>query len=148
MQLTKNFTISELVASGTAAAHGIDNTPTSEQIDNLRILANALQQVRDLLGHPIIVTSGYRSTALNRAIGGSTSSSHAEGLAADFTCPEFGTVQQTCEAIRDSSLPFDQLIYEQKPSVQWVHLGMGSKMRRDVLSWSKKSGYVPGIISL
>lgn len=148
MSLSENFTLAELTRSSTAESKGIDNTPTSAQVENLRRLASALEDVRVLLGgKPIIITSGYRSAALNRAVGGSQTSSHSDGLAADFVCPRFGHVMQICESIRDSGLQFDQLIYEQG-ATEWVHLGVGERMRRQVLSWSRADGYVQGIVRL
>lgn len=148
MQLSPHFNLSEFTRSDTAQARGISNEPGPAHLANLRKLADRLEEVRALLGQPMAISSGYRSPALNRAVDGSTTSSHSIALAADFTCPKFGTVMQTCVAIRDSALPFDQLIYEQTPGGEWVHFGMGPKMRREVLSWSKRTGCVPGIVEL
>jgi uncharacterized protein YcbK (DUF882 family) len=73
--ITKNFTLSELVASDTATRLGIDNVPDKKAEANLRLLATTiLQPLRDRYGKPIIVTSGYRCTALNKAVGGVASS--------------------------------------------------------------------------
>ena len=70
-KITKNFTLSELVASDTATRMGIDNSPDDKATANLRLLATAiLQPLRDKYGKPITVTSGYRCTALNKAVGG------------------------------------------------------------------------------
>ena len=144
IRLSDHFLLSEFTRSATAQAQGIDNTPGPEHLANLRQLAATLERVRDVLGHPILVSSGYRSPALNRAVGGSATSDHANGLAGDFTCPGFGSVQQVCEAIVAAGIPFDQLIYEQG-NTQWVHLGIGTRMRRQVMSWSPARGYVAGI---
>jgi len=149
MQLSPHFTLDEFVRSSTAAARGIANTPGPVHLANLRILAAHLEGVRALLGNPIPITSAYRSPALNQAVGGSATSDHANGLAADFTCPRFGSVIQVCEAIAASRIDFDQLIFEQKPGgIEWVHLGFGPRMRRDVLSWSPSARYVSGIKKL
>jgi len=144
-RLTNNFTLAELLRSDTATARGIDNMPGSVERANLDRLAAVLQEVRDMLGHPMLVSSGYRSPALNRAVGGSPTSDHVRGLAADFTCPGFGSVRDVCEAIAASSIAFDQLIYEQGARSEWVHLGVGPRMRRQVLSWSPTWRYQAGI---
>ncbi|VFR32617.1 Phage protein [plant metagenome] len=138
----------ELTRSDTASARGIDNTPGPAHLANLQRLAETLEQVRALLGHPMLISSGYRSPALNRAIPNSSSTSdHSNGLAADFTSPRFGTVRKICEAIIASGIKFDQLIYEQG-STKWVHIGIGPRMRREVLSWSPARRYVPGLVDL
>ena len=86
MNLTKNFTLSEMVRSTTASQRKIDNTPSAEVISNLIFLCReVLQPVRDMTGRPLRVNSGYRSEALNRAVGGSKTSDHRFGLAADVT---------------------------------------------------------------
>ena len=95
MQLTKNFTLEELVHSDTANAKGIDNTPTQEIIDNLKELAeNVLQPIRDKWGKPLTVNSGYRCKELNKAVGGVSTSQHQKGKAADI---EAGTNEDNKE---------------------------------------------------
>ena len=143
-QLTPNFHLREFTRSATALAHGLDNTPTTAHRENLLRLAKTLESVRLLLAHPILISSGYRSAQLNQLVGGSATSDHALGLAADFTCPGYGSVEDVCRAIADSSIPFDQLIFEQG-GTHWVHLGIGARMRRQTLSWSPKTKYVNGI---
>ncbi|WGS46059.1 D-Ala-D-Ala carboxypeptidase family metallohydrolase [Burkholderia sp. JSH-S8] len=134
--LTAHFTLEELSASDTARRRGIDNTPSAAVAANLRRTAEALERVRDLLGaRPVIVTSGYRSSALNHAVGGVPNSAHLAGLAADFVCPRFGAPLDICRAISASSIEFDQLIQEGT----WVHIGLaavGAKPRRQVLTAS------------
>lgn len=130
-KLTKNFFLSELLASETAARRGIANAPTGADLGNIRnFLAPGLQAVRDLLGVPMVVSSGYRGPALNKAIGGSSSSQHMVGLAADFTAPGFGTPLKICRAIMASGLVFDQMIMEGT----WVHISFSAKPRRQVLT--------------
>ena len=86
MKLSQNFSLKELVASQTADRKGIDNTPTDEHIENLKLLCeNVLQPVRDEWG-VVSVSSGYRSPSLCLAIGSSEKSQHARGQAADFEC--------------------------------------------------------------
>lgn len=134
--LTAHFTLEELTASDTARRRGIDNTPAAAVRANLHRTAETLERVRDLLGgRPVIVTSGYRAAALNRAVGGVPNSAHLSGLAADFICPKFGAPLDICRAISASSIEFDQLIQEGT----WVHIGLaanGAKSRRQVLTAS------------
>lgn len=147
MQLTPHFRLIEFTRSATAAARGIDNTPSDEHLRNLHKLAEFLEGVRELLGHPIIITSGYRSPELNKAVQGSATSSHCHGLAADFHCPGYGSDFDVCRMIAASRLKFDQLIFEQANST-WVHLGIDERMRRDVMSWRRGKGYRSGIVRI
>lgn len=147
MQLAPNFTLAEMTASDTARRRGIDNTPTEAELANLRRLAETLQLIRDHLGHPVIITSGFRNEALNRAVGGVPNSAHRRGLAADFTCPRFGTTLQTCRAIDEAGIAFDQLILEYKASGSWIHLGLapaGNKPRRQRLTEYVGQGTIHG----
>ncbi len=148
MQLTPHFLLREFTRSDTAKRLGIINSPNAAQTENLKQLAFKLEEVRKLLGHPVIITSGFRSPALNRAVGGSTTSDHSHGLAADFHCPGFGSVEEVCRAIADSNIDFDQLIFEQGSRSDWVHFGVGDRMRREVLSWKSGKGYVRGVLKL
>jgi hypothetical protein len=133
-QLTPNFTLEELVASQTASRLNIDNTPSDEIIDELTRVARFLEAVRELLGQkPIIVSSGYRSVALNAQIKGAPNSQHCLGQAADILIPAFGDPLAVCRAIRDSGLPFDQLIQEGT----WTHVSIpaaGTAPRGQVLT--------------
>ena len=82
--LTKSFTLEELVFSQTAAREGIDNTPAAAHVRAMRALCtNVLQPLRDAVGAPLVVSSGYRSPRLNKFVGGSARSQHMEGKAAD-----------------------------------------------------------------
>lgn len=138
--LTLHFTLAELTHSQTANRLGIDNTPTSEIIDNLTRTAQTLERVRVLLGsRPITISSGYRSPDLNRVVKGARASAHLFGLAADFICPGYGTPLQICKAIAASNIDFDQIIQEGT----WVHLGLakaGEKSRRQVLTANFSGG--------
>lgn len=81
----RHFTLSEFTRSDTAERYGIANTPNESQVRNIECLcALILDPLRDIVGHPIYITSGYRSPRLNRLVGGSITSAHKEGLAADF----------------------------------------------------------------
>lgn len=123
-QLTHNFTLEELCASATAKARGIDNTPTKEVVVNLTHLAiKVLQPLRSSIGKPLKINSGYRSPALNRAVGGVSNSQHMTGQAVDISIQ--GDMQwgkQLFNYIR-RNLPFDQLIWERnKQGVYWIHV--------------------------
>ena len=134
MRLSENFSLEELTASETAARKGIDNTPSEDVINNLKRLAAALQEVRALLNHrAILISSGYRSPELNQAVGGSATSDHCKGLAADFICPSYGTPNDIVRAIAASGLSFKQVIREFD---SWVHLSIpeeGQEPRKQAL---------------
>ena len=132
MQLTEHFALSEFTVSETAARHGIDNTPTPAIIENLKLLAQLLENVRHFLGdRPLIITSGYRSPHLNAIVKGHMESAHVEGLAVDFICPGFGTPYQVCRALHNSQMAWDQLIHE---FGAWTHFAIGGKWRRESLT--------------
>jgi zinc D-Ala-D-Ala carboxypeptidase len=135
--LTSHFTLAEL----SVTRHG-DNAPPPVVVERLRaVTAPMLEQVRTLLGdRPIIVTSGYRSPAVNTAVGGVATSAHLTGYAADFICPAFGTPLEVCATISRSTLDFDQLIQEGT----WVHLSVDPRMRREVLTRAG-AGFSPGL---
>ena len=144
MNLSAHFTLEVFVHSEIAERRTIDNTPDADSMENLLILAGHLEDVRALLGHPILISSGYRSPKLNTVIGGSTNSAHCRGEAADFICPAFGTPREIALAIAASDLKFDQLIWEGT----WVHFGIGEKMRQELLTATFEDGkasYTNGI---
>jgi len=125
MRLTTHFSVEEFVASQTADRRDIDNSLTSNLLASARHTCNGLEQVRSLLGGlPILISSGYRSPELNRAVGGSRGSQHMLAQAVDFTCPGFGSVADTIEKIMQSDIPYDQLIREfaTVPGRGWVHI--------------------------
>lgn len=130
MKLTEHFDLSEFTVSDTALRTGIKNIPSPNQIGNLKILAEGLEQVRNLLNNPLFITSGYRSPTLNRFIGGSATSAHCQGYAADFKCPSFGKPVDIVAKIKDSGIKYDQLINEGV----WVHLSFAPEMRQQTLS--------------
>lgn len=127
--LSEHFSLPELTFT---QQRGIDNTPTPAVVTALRETAAVLEQVRSLLGgKPITVTSGYRSPAVNAAVGGVANSAHVLGRAADFICPGFGTPLEVCHAIERSGIAFDQLIHE---FGAWVHIAWSPNPRRQVLT--------------
>ncbi len=133
MNLSEHFTLAELTASDTAARQGIDNTPSPEIVGELRRTAELLERVRDILKAPIIVTSGYRCLALNRAIGSADTSAHVRGMAADFKAPGFGSPLEVCRRLQmyAEALDYDQLIFEFSA---WTHIGRADAPRRQDLT--------------
>lgn len=124
MQLTQHFTLAELTASTTAQRLRLDNTPPPELVPRLVRTAEMLERIRSTLGVPVVVTSGYRSRAVNAAVGGVTSSDHAQGHAADIVAPRYGTPTQIARTLAPlvSVLGIGQLILEGVKGKQWVHV--------------------------
>ena len=151
--LSEHFSLVEFTASQEATRHNIGNTPSEKAVENLRMLATLLEQVRELLGgNSIRISSGYRSLALNRHIGSSDTSAHIFGYAADFTCPSFGTPLEVAKKIAGSNLKFDQLICEgiapHLPEGKWIHISCDPRNRRQLLTANFKGGkafYTMGI---
>lgn len=120
-KLTENFTLDEFLQSQTAARHDINMDPPPEVVDNLRRLCvDILQPLRDAIGVPIRITSGYRPAELNTRIGGSLTSAHMFGRAADIQVPGRSPLD-IAVIIRNMNLPYDQVIHE---FGQWVHVGI------------------------
>ena len=137
MQLTPNFTLEELTASGTAARLGIDNTPNAVEISNLRRLAYMLQELRNMFDAPIFINSGFRNKELNQAVGSSSSSQHLKACAADIRVSGY-TPREAVRKIIDSGISYDQVICEYD---SWVHISIpsevGVKARKNALTIDK-----------
>ena len=123
IRLSEHFTLAELTVSETAARRGLDNSPPPSALGNLVRLAATLEQVRGLIGRPIIVTSGYRSVHVNELVNGSTGSAHITGRAADIIAPAFGSPLALARAIEASGMRYDQLILE---FGRWVHIAIAA----------------------
>lgn len=123
MKLTEHFTLTEFVRSETADRNHIDNTPTQEVIDNLRALCrNVLEPARVAFCAPIHITSGYRCTALNKAVGGKPTSQHLRGEAADLQVRGMENLRKLYRVIKDHGV-FDQLLFESnKAGARWIHV--------------------------
>jgi hypothetical protein len=148
MRLSAFVTVAALLRSDTARRLAIPNRPPARVLRNLVRLARGLDRVRRLLGHPLEISSGYRSPALNREVGGSARSRHQLGLAADFVCPAYGTPYRIARALARARVPFDQLIYEygDHPDGGWVHVSFARRPRREALTIrARGGGYRPGI---
>ena len=125
------FTMGEFIRSDTAAKLGIDNRCKMEHVPNIKALvANVLDPLRAAYGKPIRITSGFRCPELNKAVGGSPTSQHMSGMAADIV----GTPNTPAEntrlfyLIQSLELPFDQLIDEK--GMRWVHVSFSLKINR------------------
>lgn len=123
MNLSEHFTYAELTGSDAAARLGMDNTPPPDVLENLKRLASFLEQVRAVVGKPLIISSGYRSVEVNRAVGGSATSQHCKGCAADFRVSGM-TPKQVVGMIVKSKLQYDQVIEE---FTSWVHISIPNK---------------------
>jgi hypothetical protein len=160
MQLSKNLALSEVTRSETAKRKGISNMPTPEHLENFKKLAEKVfQPIREHFGKPIHISSGYRSAALNKAIGGAgktvngvyiPSSQHCTGEAIDIDMDGTSiTNRQIFDFIKDN-LEFDQCIFEfgTEENPDWVHVSYEStgKQRKQILRAKKvgsKTTYVP-----
>ena len=126
----KYFTVRELTRSDTAARKGIDNTPTPTAEQHLRSLVeHVLDPLREAYGKPIYVNSGYRSPALNSAVGGTRNSQHMKGQAADIRAGTPIETRRLGRLLQASDLPFDQLIFY--PT--FLHVSWSPTPRRQVL---------------
>ena len=149
MNLSPHFTLAELTRSQTAIRHGFSNAAPAGVVKALTLLCEmVLEPVREHYGRPVIVTSGYRSPRLNRAIGVSASSQHCFGEAADFTVSGVSNIE-VCRWM-EAHLNYDQLIYE-FGEAGWVHCSYSAaQMRNMELSAKRIRGrtqYLTGIIA-
>ena len=141
MNLSRNFTLSELTKSDTAIRKGINNNPNAEQIEKLKALCeNILQPVRDHFGR-VKITSGFRSVDLCMAIGSSANSQHAKAEAADFECVGVDNAE-LADWIKNN-LPYDQLIVEYytpgEPNSGWIHCSYIPDQPRASYLWAYRS---------
>ena len=152
MNLSPNFTLSEMTKSEAALRHGIDNTPNQEQIESLMALAqNVLQPVRDHFKRGVKCNSGFRAPAVNQKVGGSPTSDHCKGQAADIEIPGVSNYD-LAKWIADN-LKFTQVILEfytqGVPDSGWVHVSYDpSKLKNEALTAVKKDGrtvYLTGL---
>ena len=117
----RHFTIAELTRSATARRLGIDNTPPARAIRALTSLVDdVLDPLRDAWGGPIRVNSGYRCPELNKAVGGTPSSQHQHGEAADITVGSRSANRRLLALIKRLDLPVDQCIDEK--GCRWIHV--------------------------
>lgn len=148
MNISKHFRLEEFLRSEYATRHNINMTPPAVVRNNLTALAvNVLDPLRDRARCPIVVTSGYRPVLLNTKIGGSNTSQHVFGEAADIIATKINPYN-LCKMIIDAKLPFDQLIYE---FGEWTHVSFKARgpQRGQVLTAKKVNGqtkYLSGLV--
>ena len=140
--ISKNITYKEATRSDTAKRLSIDNTPDAEQLENMkRVAENVFQPVRENFDCPIYVSSFFRSEELNKAMKGSSSSTHMKGEAMDLDADVFGKVTnaQIFHYIKDN-LEFDQLIWEfgTEEEAAWVHVSLSKNNNRNQILVAKK----------
>ncbi len=154
MNLTANFTLEEMTKSETALRHDMDNTPGETEIANLKLLAeNVLQPVRDHFGKGVKVNSGFRHPEVNAKVGGSKTSDHCQGQAADIEIP--GVANADLAQWIVDNLDFRQVILEFYtpgiPDSGWVHVSyVAGDNKKQVLTATKKDGktvYLPGLVA-
>jgi hypothetical protein len=153
MQLSKHLSLAEVTRSDSAKRNGISNEPTAAHLENFKLLAEKVfEPIREHFKVPIHISSGYRSAALNKKIGGSLTSQHCSGEAVDIDMdgsPSGVTNANVFNYIKDN-LNFDQLIWEfgTSSNPDWVHVSYEStgKQRKQILKAVKvggKTSYVP-----
>ena len=154
MKLTENFSLAEMTKSETALRLDLPNDPEPDHLENMKALAeNVLQPVRNYFGMGVKVNSAYRHPDVNKAVGGSTTSDHCKGMAADIEIPGIPNAE-LAEWIQDN-LEFRQLILEfytpGVPDSGWVHVSYNSSdNKKQVLTAMKENGktvYKPGLIA-
>jgi zinc D-Ala-D-Ala carboxypeptidase len=153
-QLTKNFSLHELTKSETAARRGMDNIPSDTEIANLKTLAEkVLQPIRDHYARGVHVNSGFRHPDVNAAVGGSRTSDHTRGMAADIEIP--GVANAELAAWIQQNLDYTQLILEFYtpgiPDSGWVHVSYDpANLKKQVMTAMREGGktvYKPGLIA-
>lgn len=146
MNLSKNFTLEEMIRSGTASRLGFKEqfTPDSEVKENLTALCvHVLQPLRDFLKQSLFVSSGYRCPRLNKAIGGANGSQHLSGEAADINATGTMSNNEIIAAIKHAKLPIDQCIVEfrdENGEPNWIHVSYSDKRRGEFLEAYKDNG--------
>jgi hypothetical protein len=154
VNLSKNFTLHEMTKSETALRHDLDNTPSQDVISNLQALAvNVLQPIRDHYGTGVKVSSGFRHPEVNARVGGSRTSDHCRGMAADIEIPGVSNAE-LAEWIK-ANLPFTQVILEFYtqgiPDSGWVHVSYDpANLKKQALTAVKQDGktvYLSGLMA-
>ena len=137
---TEYFTLEEMLATST----GLPNDPPAALLPKIEDTMRRMDEVREALGKPVRITSGFRSPAVNLRIGGSRTSDHMLGCAVDFVCANMDP-KDICNVLLDAYIEFDQLIAEYRNGKRWVHIGFGTKMRRQVLTY-RDGKYLTGLV--
>jgi hypothetical protein len=144
MKLSENLELSEVIRSESAKRLGVNNTPTAEHIENLKVLAEKIfQPIRDHFGVPIRISSGYRSAALNKKIGGAKKSDHLVGKAIDIDQDNTSITNAQVFDFIKNNLKFSQLIWEfgTDKNPDWVHVSYDPKnLKCQILKAIKQNG--------
>ena len=124
--MARYFKVAEMLKSETAEKNKIQNTPSVEVQQNIEELLEVLDGLREFYRKPIKITSGYRSTELNKLVGGSPTSAHVIGYAADLQPVQGSFENFKAEVLRwlNTGIKFDQCIIERNKNTQWVHFGL------------------------
>lgn len=123
--LSPHFKLREFTYSSTAESHGLVNDPPPHHIRNLhRLCTFIMEPIRELFGSPVVITSGYRSKELNDLVGGTASSAHLEGRAADFHIPGWTAIEVFKVVEKDIDIHYDQLIHEIRNGTEWLHVSI------------------------
>lgn len=146
INLSEHFTLAEAIFSASAQKHKIDNSPWPDDLKNMKFTASRMEYVRTILDNKqILVSSWYRSHALNKVVGGAQTSQHSKGQAVDFRCPGYGTIQRIAKVLilNKDTLQYDQIILE--PT--WIHISFISegKPRGNELTYTGPGTYSQGI---
>jgi hypothetical protein len=148
MKLSKYVSLAEVTRSDTAKRKGIDNSPTAEHLENLKVICDEVfDKVREHFGVPIYISSGYRSAALNKAIGGSATSDHNNGRALDLDQDGHGNGVRNKDVFNYiiNNLEFDQCIGEFQRAdgdFDWVHVGYrkGANRKQILIAYRDAAG--------
>lgn len=133
MRLSPHFDLSEFTRSDTARVMKIDNVPNLQEIENLTNLCiHVLEPARQKTNAQIYVTSGFRSPALNNAVGGVPSSQHCKGLAADLRIYTQFYTDNLVSALKETD--FDQLIFEKSGAGKWIHISWSPNPRHQIIN--------------
>ncbi len=144
-RLSPHLTLAEFTHSDTAARLGLDNSLPENLLEAAMQTGVMLERVRNVLGTPMLISSGYRCPALNKAIGSGPASDHTKAEALDFKSPRFGTPLAVCHALLPllQQLGIGQMIYEHS----WVHISTRSPIKAaNAVLTASRDGYVMGII--
>lgn len=135
----KNFKAYDFFKSETAEKNGVLNIPEpyimNKVLDNMIILANKNQEIRNFLGYPLYFSSAFRCLILNRILGSKDSSQHRLGQATDGTCPGFGTPEEVVLAIKKEGIEVDQCLIEKKGNKRWFHISIKSFNNRNQFAY-------------
>ena len=154
MKLTANFSLEELTKSETALRFGLDNTPNDQELSNLVALCDSvLQPIRDHFGKGVKVNSGFRDPEVNAKVGGSKTSDHCKGMAADIEIP--GVANADLAQFIVDNMTFRQVILEFYtpgiPDSGWVHVSYDiTDNKKQVLTATKQNGktvYLNGLVA-